>query len=234
MKSGKGRVLPLLLVVVAVSLWVYDQKHAAGNAPKSPLPRAEKSPTPPASRKQPTAKKAETTGGYEFYHGCTLVPARGNDGDSFKVKLPDGRTSELRLYFVDTPESAFKTYGGGETNHARIADQAADLGGVTPKQAVEIGQKAKQFTLALLASASFDIFTRWDSPFNDQRYHAFVRINSGGKDRWLHEILVEKGFVRIHTKGAALPDGTSYPTQKAHLKQLESTAKKAGVGVWGL
>ena len=150
------------------------------------------------------------------------------------VKLPDGKKAEFRLYFVDTPESAFKSYAGGDTNHQRIREQAADLGGITPEQAVEIGKKGKAFTLGLLASRPFDIYTRWDSPFNDNRFHAFVEVKYEGKSRWLHEILVEKGLARIHTKGADLPDGTSSARHKARLKELESTAKRSQAGAWGL
>lgn len=236
-KSRRGSSwLSLLLVIVAVALWAYDQRKSATPATKPPVSHNGKTAnTPPArSPAKPSTGGTEKIGGYEVYRQCALVEARNNDGDSFMVKLPDGKNSELRLYYVDTPESAFKSYRGGETNHARIAEQAADLGGITPQQAVKIGQDAKHFTLALLASAPFDIYTRWDSPFHDNRFHAFVQVKVGGKTRWLHELLVEKGFVRIHTKGAELPDGTSYQKQKARLIDLERTAKKAGTGVWGM
>jgi endonuclease YncB( thermonuclease family) len=239
-KYGKGRIFPLLVLIVAIALWVYEQKYPVTTTTRKQVSQPEKLPAPaefPAPSKPRAASNLrgpEQTGGYETYRGCSLVNERNNDGDSFLVKLSDGREVILRLYFVDTPESAFKSYRGGDTNHARIADQAADLGGITSQQAVEIGKQAKAFTLALLASAPFDIFTRWDSPFHDRRYHAFIRVKSGGKTRWLHELLVEKGFVRIHTKGAALPDGTTYQKQKARLKALERTAKNAGSGVWGL
>ena len=230
-KSGKGRLFPLLLVIMAVALWAHDQTQSRGTTPKPPAPRTEAA---PANRRSATADAPQKAGGYEVFRGCTLVATRNNDGDSFLVKFPDGRRSIVRLYFVDAPESAFKSYRGGDTNHARIADQAADLGGITSRQAVEIGKQAKQFTLGLLAAAPFDIFTRWDSPFRDRRYHAFVQVKVGGKPRWLHELLVEKGLARIHTKGAALPDGTSYQKQKTRLKGLENTAKKNETGAWRL
>jgi endonuclease YncB( thermonuclease family) len=150
------------------------------------------------------------------------------------LKLPDGRQSEFRLYFVDTPESAFKSYRGGETNRQRINEQAAEMGGISAEQAVEIGKQGKQFTLGLLASRPFDIYTRWDSPFHDDRFHAFVSVQQAGKSRWLEELLVERGLVRIHTKPADLPDGTSAAAQKSHLKELERTAKRSQAGVWGL
>lgn len=221
----------VLLIVAAIAIWAYDQKRALDPPAKPTASRPEKSKPAPQPKSKPA--EAEKSGSFEVFRKCTLVETKGNDGDSFTVSLPDGRKSILRLYFVDTPESAFKTYGGGENNHQRIAEQAADLGGITPQQAVEIGQQAKHFTLALLAAGPFDIYTRWDSPYHDERYHAFVEVKSGGKSRWLHELLVEKGFVRIHTKGADLPDGTSAAKHKSQLKALESAAKKAELGAWG-
>ncbi|MEO5914986.1 MAG: hypothetical protein ABIS50_12190 [Luteolibacter sp.] len=233
-KSG-GSWFTVLLVVAAIAVWAYDQKKALDHSPAKPsASRTEKADSPPKAKPAPPAAKGlEKIGGYEVYRNCTLVEARNNDGDSFMLKLPDGRQSEFRLYFVDTPESAFKSYKGGETNRQRIDEQAAEMGGITAQQAVQIGQDAKHFTLDLLASRPFDIYTRWDSPFHDNRFHAFVEVKQNGKSRWLDELLVEKGFVRIHTKGADLPDGITYAKQKAHLLDLERAAKKAEAGVWG-
>ncbi|MES2659447.1 MAG: thermonuclease family protein [Verrucomicrobiota bacterium] len=232
-KSG-GSWWTVLLIVAAIAVWAYDQKKSLDSPAKKPTAsRTEKSTPPPKAKPSPATKGSEKIGGYEVYRNCTLAETRNNDGDSFMVNLPDGKKSELRLYFVDTPESAFKSYRGGETNHQRIDEQAADMGGITPQQAVQVGQDAKHFTLALLASRPFDIYTCWDSPYHDERYHAFVEVKQDGKSRWLHELLVKKGFVRIHTKGADLPDGTTAAKHKAQLKNLESTAKKAEAGAWG-
>jgi endonuclease YncB( thermonuclease family) len=231
----KNRGFTVLLIIVAVAIWGYQQLHPAAGKQ-----RGNGSPASPAAvpkNRSPGAKSSQSVtkaGDYEFYQSCTLVEARNNDGDSFMLKLPDGRQAEFRLYFVDTPESAFKSYRGGETNRQRINEQAAELGGITAEQAVEIGQKGKHFTLDLLASRPFDIYTRWDSPFHDDRFHAFVSVQQGGKSRWLDELLVERGLVRIHTKPADLPDGTSAADQKSHLKDLERTAKRSQTGVWGL
>ncbi|MGL4400523.1 MAG: hypothetical protein ACRCXD_11690 [Luteolibacter sp.] len=215
----------VLLIIAAVALWAYNQSHAP-QAPEREAPRSKQTAGGPV---RPPAK----TGAYETHRGCTLVEARGNDGDSFLVRLPNGKKAEFRLYFVDAPESAFKSYSGGETNHRRIQDQAADLGGITSEQAVEIGKKAKVFTTDALASHPFDLHTSWDSPFNDNRFHAFVEIKHHGKSRWLHEVLVEKGLVRIHTKGADLPDGTPSAKSKARLLELQATAKRSDAGAWG-
>ncbi len=167
-------------------------------------------------------------GRYERIAGCRLAEHRWNDGDSFQVALPDGRREQVRLYFVDAPESAFKTYRNGENNHRRIAEQARDLG-VSPERAVELGKQAKARVAEWLGEGTFELATEWDDPFGDRRYHAFVALPGGG---WLHERLVREGLVRIHTKGAALPDGTSEGAQQRHLRELESEARRAGRGAW--
>lgn len=227
----------VLLIIAAVAVWALDQKRAADSRSKPQTHKVGKpSPAsgPKASPAEKSPAKAERAGAYEIYRNCTLVEARNNDGDSFMLRLPDGRQAEFRLYFVDTPESAFKRYAGGETNHERIRQQAAELGGITPEQAVEIGKQAKHFTLGLLASRPFTIYTCWDSPYHDERYHAFVEVQENGKSRWLDELLVERGLVRMKTKPADLPDGTPASTHSAHLRDLERSAKKNGTGVWGL
>lgn len=232
-KKSKSSLVTILILVAAISLWAYDiHRQASPKRPAQTSSVPNKSESKPTYR--PTPSKPSKTGRYETFSGCTLAPDRGNDGDSFRVKFPDGRNEIIRLYFVDAPESAFKSYGGGENNHRRIAQQAADMGGITPQQAVEIGKKAKTFTLSTLEKSPFTIHTEWDSPFNDRRYHAFVEVTVEGKPRFLHELLVEKGLARIHTKGAPMPDATYERKQKTHLLKLQTNAKSNGSGAWGL
>lgn len=216
-RGPKGSWQVVLLLVAACVLWALENR---GSRPDG---RGSRKPVPGESA-------ARASGGYELFEGCRLEEHRQNDGDSFRVRFPDGRVEELRLYFVDAPESAFRSYSNGENNHDRIAQQAADFG-VTAEQAVEIGKQAKQRTHGLLARAPFAVHTRWDDPFGDRRYHAFVRPSSGP---WLHEALVREGLVRIHTKPADLPDGTPAKSHLHDLRELEKTARREKAGAWGL
>jgi endonuclease YncB( thermonuclease family) len=214
----------VVLLILSAGLYFYNQSR-----PKNQPTQRQPGGSSPSAQHQGSGEK---TGNYEVYRSCTLAEAKNNDGDSFMLNLPGGKRNEFRLYFVDTPESAFKSYPGGDTNHQRIHEQATELGGITDQQAVDIGQQAKHFTLDLLAKQPFTIYTRWDSPFNDNRFHAFIQVQQNGQACWLHELLVEKGYVRIHTKGAELPDGTAEQAHKQHLKDLERSAKRARVGAW--
>lgn len=230
-RARQSTLSSLLVVVAAVCLWGWDQwqkAHPSVDTAGHRKSSAEES-APPSP-----GKGSERAGRYEVYRGCTLAKEKHNDGDSFEVSLPGGRTDIFRLYFVDTPESEFRTYRGGEDNYTRIKQQAEHFGGITSEQAVEIGRRAKEFTLPLLAKRPFTIYTVWDSPFNDQRYHAFIEVEDGGKSRWLDELLVERGFCRVFTKGAEMPDGTPMARRKDQLRAMEREAKGRRAGAWGL
>ncbi len=202
----------VLLLIAAVVLWAIDQKRDA--------PAAK-----PSSTEAPAA-----TGTYELFSGCRLEEHRQNDGDSFRVRLPDGRVEQFRLYYVDAPESDFRSYSGGRTNRERIHEQAEDFS-VSDEQAVAIGKRAKALVHDLLSRGTFTLHTRWDDPFGDRRYHAFITPPGGPL---LEETLVKEGLVRIHTKPADLPDGTPVKLRLKQLHDLENQAKRSKRGAWGV
>ena len=179
-------------------------------------------------------KKGKSTDRYETFNRCRLIEHRHNDGDSFHVRLPTGEDVEFRLYYVDTPESSARRYRNGDTNYRRIAEQGRAMGGLTQKQTTSIGQDAKHFVHNLLSKQPFRVITKWEPVYNSDRRYAFVLVSWKGRERFLHEILVDKGIARIHTLGRELPDGTSYYRHKDALKKREAVAKKHRVGAWGV
>jgi len=153
--------------------------------------------------------EAQKWGDFDLLSNCQLVSHGHNDGDSFHVATSKGEF-EFRLYYVDAPESAAKTYRNGENNFKRLAQQGRVMGGLSQKQTTAIGKEAKHFV-------------------NDLLGH-----RSNGQERYLHEILIEKGMARIHTKPAKLPDGTSVSSQLRQLRKLEKMAKQQHQGAWGV
>lgn len=170
---------------------------------------------------------------FDIIEGCTLIDRRGNDGDSFMVRTPGGR-EEFRLYFVDAPESAARTYGNGDTNHRRIAKQGVSLGGLNQHETTQVGVEAKLFVKKLLGERKFRVATSWESVYRSHRKYAFVIVHWEGEERYLHELLVARGLVRIHTKPMTLPDNTAGARHKKHLYELEKNAKKMRYGAWGV
>lgn len=215
-KSSGWMVVGTLLV--GALLWWLDQQEASWQEPGE------------------YGKSSQVIGpessGFRRIEGCTLVPHRHNDGDSFHVMVPGGREEEFRLYFVDAPESAVKRYRDGNDNRERLADQARDFGGLSEAETTAVGQEAKSWTARILGQGPFIIYTRGEKVFGGPRLYALVEVREGGSPRWLHELLIEQGLARIHTKGNRLPDGTSRQDQEARLHVLERQAKNSGQGGW--
>ena len=192
--------------------------------------RENQAPTTPKSNSPSEHVDSSTTreNGWTIHRSCTLVNHPHNDGDSFRVRLPDGTERDYRLYFVDTPESQFKRYRDGNTNAARIGEQARYFNAINSEDAVAIGQKAKTFTLDLLRDTRFDVITKNEAVYGSERHYAHIEVNQKSLD----EMLVEHGLARIHTKGADLADGTSLENHRVLLRSLEATAKKQKRGAW--
>ncbi|MBT8035960.1 MAG: thermonuclease family protein [Verrucomicrobiae bacterium] len=169
----------------------------------------------------------------EVLHGCRLMDHRGNDGDSFHVITKKGH-KEFRLYYVDTPESAAKTYRSGENNFKRIAQQGVALGGLTREETTQVGVEAKRFVKKLLKAGGFRVVTRWENVYDARRQYAFIIVPWQGESRYLHELLVAHGLARIYTKPATLPDNTSATRHKKRLRALEQHAQKSHYGAWGM
>lgn len=121
---------------------------------------------------------------FERISGCVLEPDEWADGDSFRVRLPDGRLETFRLYFVDTTESR---------SRGKRSDEQAAYFGLTREQAIDLGKEAKAFTARLL-SKPFTIQTRWRQVFGPKRYYACVYAADGSD---LAELLVKNGLARI-------------------------------------
>ena len=175
----------------------------------------------------PKSSSAEQVGGFDVLRGARLTDYRNNDGDSFQV-AHNGKLYQFRLYFVDAPEKRAHS-----KNTERIGYQARYFG-ITPDQSVKIGMEAKQYADKVLGNENFAVYTKWEPVYDSGRYFAFVEINRNGKSSLLSEELTEQGLSRIYTQGKELPDGTSEKEFEAHLRGVESQAKKSKRGAWKL
>jgi len=169
--------------------------------------------------------------GYYKFEDATLHEDRGNDGDSFLVDIGDHEPVHFRLYFIDCPEKYYDTNVRGQAK--RVEEQAEEFG-VSVERTVEIGKEAREWVLDLLAKQSFTIYTAWAEVYDSGRFHAFVEVKDpeSGKRVYLTELLVRKGYGRIHTWGEDTPDGQHWREYKDELRRLESIARKNGEGVW--
>lgn len=168
---------------------------------------------------------------FDVLENCELINHRHNDGDSFHVKH-GGKQTEFRLYFVDTPESKYKSYRDGNNNGKRLREQGNAMGGLSQDQTTTVGTAAKKFVLDLLAKQKFRVATQWENVYGPDRKYAFIIVKWEGREVYLHELLTAKGLSRIHTKPMTLPDSTSSSRQRNRLREIEKEAKKLKLGAW--
>lgn len=159
---------------------------------------------------------------------CTFLATKWADGDSFLVKLPDGKEHVFRLYFVDCIEQTVS-----DTNDKRrLREQSRYFGVSDYLTAVENGKKAAAFTAAAL-SRPFTIHTAYADArgrSGKPRFYAFVRTAEG---RDLGHLLVENGLARAFGLGRETPTATSRDEWDAYLKDLELVAAIGRKGIWG-
>ena len=159
---------------------------------------------------------------------CTLVSTDWADGDSFRIRLPDGKNQTIRLYGVDCIEMHVQ---GDDSNARRLRDQRRYFGIDDILVAKSVGEIAKSETARLL-HAPFTVHTTFADGRGDGRFsrvYAFVRT-ADGQD--LSETLVTMGLARAFGVVRQRPDGTSGDEWMEQLKDLELTAARAGLGAW--
>jgi len=160
---------------------------------------------------------------------CHLVENQFNDADSFVVECSEayrGKTqNRFRLYFVDAAETDRKS----DFKQERLVEQAKYWGSDDPDFALKIGIRAERFVKRLMRGG-FSVYTQGESAptLGAPRYYAMIRV----KDRWLDEILVEEGLVRIYGKGTDLPNDTAEKMHWSQLHRMERTAKPEGRNGW--
>jgi len=163
------------------------------------------------------------------------VEADWADGDSFPVKLPDGRQITARLYGADCIE----WHVNDETLARRLRAQRRYFGiadtdaASSMKTARDFGKQAALRTRELLAKP-FTIHTAFAGARGNgekERAYAFV-TTAEGKD--LATVLVDEGLARAFGVTRQLPDGTSGNEYREALADRELTAAAEQKGIWAV
>ncbi len=206
------------IVVVAIAAYLKSKDEGQGSGGQN---------LPPVNI---PAASGETQNGYTLLDGCRLIEERGNDGDSFLLKTSTGERLHLRLYFADCPEKYRHQHNGD-----RIQQQGEYFGGLSENQTIQAGQDAKALALKLLRAGQFQVATKWEGVFGNERHYGFVRFRTGQENgKYLSEILFREGLARFKTSGSNLPDGRRSNEYKRHLQKLEQQAKQQKRGAWGM
>lgn len=160
------------------------------------------------------------------FYGVEYLPAEGDDGDSFKVRLDDEQV-RLRLYFVDTPEMSVSW----DSDVRRIQEQQRYFGLSNELMVIELGRQAADRTARLLQEP-FTVYTAFASALGRSahgRIYGFVELKDG---RDLGRVLIEEGLARSYGIGRAHPAGISRDEYKEQLNDAEVSAMLARKGIW--
>jgi competence protein ComEA len=171
----------------------------------------------------------------QIIEGCTLMAAEWADGDSFRVRLPDGEELTVRLYGADCLEH----HVSDETDARRLRSQRRYFGITRAKPeaaaaiefAKEFGRQATAETTGFLAQP-FTIHTSFADARGDahfKRVYAFV-FDADGRDLAAH--LVSQGLARAFGVSRSTLAGESADDYRAMLGDLELRAAAAGDGIW--
>jgi DNA uptake protein ComE-like DNA-binding protein len=161
------------------------------------------------------------------FENCRLVEAGWADGDSFPVKLPNGKEIVLRLYYVDCNEVAAAT----ETDQRRVRDQSSYFGIDDHQITLDFGRRATDEVKKLLAKP-FTVQTAFaTAPGRSAkpRTYGFVTLSDG---RDLGEVLVDEGLARSYGVRRNTPDGLNAEAAEAKMDDLELGAAIARRGIW--
>jgi competence protein ComEA len=161
------------------------------------------------------------------FENCRLAEADWADGDSFPLKLPDGKEIVLRLYYVDCNEVVAAT----ETDQRRVRDQSSYFGIDDHQVTLEFGRRAADEVKKLLAKP-FTVQTAFaTAPGRSAkpRTYGFVTLSDG---RDLGEVLVGEGLARSYGVRRNTPDGLNAEAAEAKMDDLELGAAIARRGIW--
>ena len=161
------------------------------------------------------------------FEDCSLVEAGWADGDSFPVKLPDGKEIVLRLYYIDCNEVSAAT----ETDQRRVRDQSSYFGIDDHQVTLDFGRRAADEVKKLL-SKPFTVHTAFASAPGRSakpRTYGFITLSEG---RDLGEVLVGEGLARSYGVRRNTPDGLNADAAEAKMDDLELGAAIARRGIW--
>ena len=161
------------------------------------------------------------------FENCRLAESDWADGDSFPVRLPDGKEIVLRLYYVDCNEIGAAT----ETDQRRVRDQSSYFGIDDHQLTLEFGRRSAEETKKLLGKP-FMVHTAFASAPGRSakpRIYGFVSLSDG---RDLGEVLVGQGLARSYGVRRNTPDGLNAETAEAKMDDLELGAAIARRGIW--
>ncbi len=206
----------LVLIIVLVAILLKESRPAplqalpvmmaqvpAGQASRAPLPE------------------------FKIFPKAKLIESRANEADTLRIKVSDTEDEHIFvLYFVDAPDISL-------IHPQRVQEQGRYFG-VSSQRVIEEGQRAANYVTQLLKQQPFTVMTRWEEVPGLSRYYALILVEiSPGKQVYLADLLVQKGYARVAGVTSSLPaDSRSINDYALELQELKRRAQQSKAGIW--
>ena len=149
-------------------------------------------------------------------------------GHTFFLLDSKGSRYKIYHYFVESPPTDLD-----DNTSPKLARLARYFGNVPLEKLIEIGVKAREFTLENLATRPFRIVTLFSPLKNQVGVYAYALIrDEKGDEHYLSELLVREGLAAVSAQGEYLPFGDTRTSYRNHLIKLEREARAEKRGVW--
>lgn len=164
-----------------------------------------------------------------------LLPTDWADGDSFRVRFPNGEEHTLRLYGAD----CFEWHLTDESDARRLRAQRRYFGisnfKNNPASSIElaksIGEAAALQVRAWLAQP-FTVHTSFADGRGSAQYKRVYAFVSTADGQDLATLLVANGLARAYGVVRSTPDGRSHEDYREQLKDAELVAARQAKGAW--
>ena len=167
--------------------------------------------------------------------GARLVPTHWADGDSFRVRFPDGAEHTVRLYGADCIE--WHVTDGSDAR--RLRDQRWYFGitnyGGTPAASITLAKslgEAAALEVRTRLAKPFTVHTSFADARGDARYRRIYAFVTTAEAEDLATLLVTKGLARAHGVYRGTPQGQSRTEYQDQLRDAELLAAHNGQGIW--
>jgi competence protein ComEA len=176
---------------------------------------------------------ASATDDLQKFPGCSLIPTEWADGDSFRVRLPDGTEQTVRLYGADCIE--WHVRDDNDARRVRAQRRYFGIWGGNTDESIKLARgfgEAAAARVRELLSKPFTVHTAFADGRGDARFgriYGFV-TTSGNQD--LASTLVKEGLARAFGVSRAGPDGISAEEYRERLADYELTAASKRLGIW--
>jgi len=167
--------------------------------------------------------------------GVELVSTHWADGDSFRVRFPDGTEHTVRLYGADCLE--WHVTDG--TDARRLRDQRWYFGitgyGGTPAASITLAKslgEAAALEVRTRLAKPFTVHTTFADARGDAKYRRIYAFVTTADNEDLATVLVTKGLARAHGVYRGTPRGLSKAQYQDQLRDAELLAAHGGQGIW--